>query len=181
MIVLFVLLTMAAYSVNGQASQNGNEPGPESIQASGGQFTLQKSAVAGGGNRMQQSQMTANGTAGQSIAGGQSNGGQFKLYSGFWTPDDFAPTAAGAVVGGRVMTADGNGIRNVIVTIGFSGGETRRTLSSSFGYYSFVDIPAGSAYTISVSAKRFRFGQPVRILTVQGDMDDIDFIANAQE
>ena len=168
---LFVLFTLAAYSVNGQ----------DNIVASGGQFSLEKSAVAGGGNQMQQAQVSAGGTAGQGAAGVRSTGGQFTLYSGFWTPRNFSPTAGEATVSGRITTAGGNGIRNVVVRISSSTGEIGSTLSSSMGYYQFTGIPAGAAYSISVSAKRYRFGQPVKIVNISGDTEDIDFTANTPE
>jgi len=179
-IALFALLTLVTYSVSGQTTESSNsQSAVENIQLSGGQFTLEKSVVAGGGSRMLQSQTSAAATAGQSIAGYKSSGGQFKLYSGFWTPDDFAPTAAVVLVGGRVSTADGRGIKNVVITIIFPSGERRITRSSSFGYYSFTDIPVGATYIISVAAKRYTFSQAVLIRSIEDDTQDINFIADA--
>ena len=52
-------------------------------------------------------------------------------------------TAANVSVGGRVLTANGNGIRNVRVTMTDANGITRSTLSSAFGYYRFAEVLAG--------------------------------------
>jgi hypothetical protein len=52
-----------------------------------------------------------------------------------------APTAAS--VSGRVMTASGRGIRNVIITMTDSQGNERTATTSSVGYYRFDNIAAG--------------------------------------
>ncbi|HEX8368825.1 MAG TPA: carboxypeptidase-like regulatory domain-containing protein [Pyrinomonadaceae bacterium] len=167
-IVLVVLLF--ALSARAQTTE---------LQSSGGSFTLEKQVVAGGGNQMQQSSMKQTGTAGQTIAGYKSSGGNFSLYSGFWTPEDFAPTAANVVVGGQVKTADGRGIKNVPVTVTFPSGQTRTAISSAFGYYRFADIPAGEIYIFSVAAKRYTFAQSSQAREISDDTQDIDFVADA--
>jgi hypothetical protein len=151
------------------------------IIASGGVFTLEKASVAGGGLEKQLSIFSEHGTTAQSIAGVRSSGGSYSLYSGFWTPDSFAPTAAGVNVGGRITTSDGFGIRNVAVSITFPSGEIRNALSGSMGYYSFDDIPSGATYIISVSAKRFTFDDPVRVRHVLDELTDVDFTATPIE
>lgn len=107
----------------------------------------------------------------------QPSGGNFTLYTGFWTPEDFAPTAATAVVGGSIKTYNGTGIRNVAVTIIFPDGEIRRTYSGSFGFYSFNDIPTGETYAISISAKRYRFASSTLVKHIFDDTRDIKFVA----
>ncbi|MDQ4120906.1 MAG: carboxypeptidase-like regulatory domain-containing protein [Acidobacteriota bacterium] len=91
----------------------------------------------------------------------------------------FIPTAASVTVGGRVKTANGRGIRNVIITIAFPTGERRSVVSSAFGYYRFADIPAGETYILSVAAKRYSFSQPTQIRNLVGETEDIDFVADA--
>lgn len=173
-LIIFVLL---AFAVRAGAQTNEN-------LSSGGTFMLEKQVVAGGGNQMQPQQpqqppINQSGTAGQPVAGYKSIGGSFTLYSGFWTPDDFSPTAANVVVGGRIKTADETGIRNVRVTILFPSGETRATLSASFGYYRFTGIPAGETYIITVAAKRYTFSQPSQVRQILDETQDIDFIAGS--
>jgi hypothetical protein len=119
------------------------------------------------------------GTTGQSIAGIQSNGGQFSLYSGFWTPEEFAPTAASVVVSGRIKTAAGKGIRNVRISVTFPSGETRETVSGESGFYQFADLPAGETYIFSASAKNYVFTQPTKVIPITNDMEDIDFVGES--
>lgn len=171
-LVLALAASAAAQDYNKQTDQQ-----IEALQSSGGTFTLTKSVIAGGGREMSEAQINLHGTAGQTNAGIQSVGGQFSLYSGFWTPEEFAPTAANVVVSGRVLTANGRGIRNVQITVTFPTGETRATRSSSFGYYRFADIPAGDTYIFSVSAKNYVFDQPIQIRNPGDDTQDVDFVA----
>lgn len=145
--------------------------------SSGGAFALEKTVIAGGGSQMAQPQLNKSDTSGQPIAGYRSTGGNFSLYSGFWTPETLSPTASGVVVGGRVKDSTGKGIRNVIVTITFPSGEQRTVLSGSLGYYRFTEIPAGDTYIFSAAAKRYTFSQPTQIRSILEDTQDIDFIA----
>ncbi len=88
------------------------------------------------------------------------------------------PTAADVSVEGQILTADGRGIRNVRVTLLMADGTVRSTLTSSFGYYRFEGIPAGQSVILSVSAKRFRFANPVRVLNVADSIANVDFVAS---
>jgi hypothetical protein len=174
-ILIFIFLLLAASAARAQAVPNTEQNTEQNI--SGGQFTIIKSVIAGGGAEMQNQLRGIRSTAGQTIAGGISSGGAFSIISGFWTPDSLAPTAATVTVGGRVTTAQGNGIRNARVTIQFSSGETRSTLTGSLGFYRFSDIEAGEAYVFTVSSKRFVFPQPIQVVTVSEERDDINFTA----
>lgn len=165
-LIVALLLIFAEAAVRGQTS-------------SGGSYTMTKTVVAGGGGDQQQNQTKTGTTVGQAVAGKQSSGGQFTLYSGFWTPDDFAPTAATAIVSGQIRTPDGFGIRNVRVTITYPNGQTQTVQSATFGYYNFAEIPVGETYVISVAAKRYTFSQSSQIHTILDDTQDIDFIADA--
>lgn len=88
-------------------------------------------------------------------------------------------TAAEAIVGGRVLTAGGKGIRRVRVSITFPNGETRSTISGASGYYQFTDVPAGETYVFSVAAKHYTFAQSTQVRSITEDLSDIDFIADA--
>lgn len=172
-----ILCLMPAVVSQGQT----NKEQTQEIVASGGTFTLQKSVVAGGGSPKQQLPVSENGTTGQAVAGSASSGGQFKIYSGFWTADDFAPTAATATITGRIKTADGRGIKNVSVVITYQNGAMQSAISSSFGYFSFAELPVGETYVVSVSAKRFTFSQSAQMISLVGDISDVEFIADAAE
>ena len=88
------------------------------------------------------------------------------------------PTAANASVSGRVLTANGNGIRGVFVTISDSNGDSLTVRTSSFGYYAFEEIPAGATYVISVWSKRYQFSQPAQVVTVTENIGNVNFTAD---
>lgn len=145
--------------------------------ASGGAFTLSQTAVAGGGGSSSNGSFTVEGTAGQHAAGGALQSGQFTIRSGFWTPAPLAPTAANVSIEGRILTAGGQGIRGVYVTLLGSDGVPRIALSSSFGYYTFTDVTVGDVYLLTVSTKRYVFPEPTRVVHVVDDLVDVDFVA----
>lgn len=168
-IFILLMLFLLVISARGQETESA---------LSGGQFAITKTVIAGGGGDLRQNQTNLNNTVGQTVAGRQSSGGNFTLYSGFWTPDVFAPTAATAVVGGRIQTPDGRGIRSVRVTITYPNGQTQTTLSASFGYYRFMEIPVGATYVISVAAKNYVFARPAQVCAILEDTQDINFISD---
>jgi len=77
-------------------------------------------------------------------------------------------------ISGRVTTPTGLGLRNGVVSITNSQGVMRTATTSSFGLYSFTDIPAGRTYSISVSSRRYRFAP--RSITADGNLANIDFV-----
>jgi hypothetical protein len=167
MLAVFLFLLFVALS-------RGQEP---EIIAGGGTFVLEKAAVAGGGGEKQMLTLIENGTAGQSIAGVKSSGGSYLLYGGFWTPDDFAPTAAGVTVGGRITSPASGGVKGILVTLTSPSGSVRSTISSSFGYYSFSDVMVGETCMITVYSKKYSFSESTRVLNVADELTDVDFIA----
>ena len=88
------------------------------------------------------------------------------------------PSAAGAMIGGRVLTSTGRGIRNVKVTLTDADGSTRQAVTSAFGYYRFEDVAAGQTYIVSVEAKRYRFTPDRQTRVISGDVDDVIFTAS---
>ncbi len=149
--------------------------------ATGGTFALDQAVVASGGAGTD----TGNtfkvvGAAGQAAAGANSSdsGSLFHLRSGFSPESSFTPTAAGVPISGRILTSDGRGIRNVSVSLtNLTTGEVKIALSSSFGYYLFTDIEAGSSYILTLSAKRYQFPSSPRLFTLFDAIADIDFVA----
>jgi subtilisin-like proprotein convertase family protein len=98
-----------------------------------------------------------------------------------WAVDDVqlrhvGVVAANVPVGGRVLSAEGRPLGNVRVTIDDSTGHPRTTYTNPFGYYRFDDVQAGRTYTLTASAKRYRFN-PV-IVTVGDEITGLDIIAN---
>jgi hypothetical protein len=90
-----------------------------------------------------------------------------------------APTAANASVGGRVLTAGGNGVRNAGVMI-TDGGLTapRYAQTTTFGNYQFADLPVGQTYVVQVLSKKYTFQTPSIVLNVQDNVADADFVAD---
>lgn len=145
----------------------------------GGTFEITQSVVAsGGGQDSAGGTFSVDGTIGQSLAGDALNGSPFSVTSGFWNFTPLAPTAAFVGVGGRVLTANGNGIINVRITMTDQNGTVRTTQTSIGGNYKFDDVEVGETYIISVSARRFTFSQPIQVVAVFDNIGNIDFIAD---
>jgi uncharacterized delta-60 repeat protein len=87
------------------------------------------------------------------------------------------PVAAQASVGvsGRVLTINGNGLRNAAVSLTDSQGIVRTVFTSSLGFYSLDNVLAGRSYTIAVSSKRYRFASR-SLLQLNADLANVDFV-----
>ena len=90
------------------------------------------------------------------------------IYSTAATIQPAAPTIT---ISGRVLSANGTGLRNAVVRL--TGEEMSITApTSSLGYYTLNNVPNGKTYTLSVASKRYRF-EP-RVLTPSTDLTDVD-------
>jgi hypothetical protein len=99
-----------------------------------------------------------------------------------WGAAAAAPTASTASIWGRVTTANGAGIRNAaMILTGNSLPAPVVVQTGSFGTYSFDNLRVGETYVLQVGAKRFRFTNPTHVITLQGDIADMDFVANPQD
>jgi hypothetical protein len=87
-----------------------------------------------------------------------------------------APTAGEVQVSGRVVTEEGSGILNVLVTLTDMHGHSRTVPSGSLGYFNFPEVESGESYILSVTAKRFQFAKPSMLINVLDSVDDIEFI-----
>lgn len=87
-----------------------------------------------------------------------------------------APTAAGVLISGRIMTASGSGIKNALVTLTDLNGNTRTALTNTFGRYLFDDIEVGETYVVGVASKQFTFTP--QIVSITSDITELDFIAD---
>lgn len=144
--------------------------------SSGGSFSLEKSVIAGGGES-EGDGFKVTGTSGQNAAGTTSQNSNFSLFGGFWTPDQFAPTAALVSISGKVKTLNGRGIRNIIVTLTDAEGNVRTTLTGLFGFYRFTDVEVGQIYILQVHAKKYFFPNPAQVLTINNELTSLDFTA----
>lgn len=80
-----------------------------------------------------------------------------------------------ASIGGRVMSAEGQPIRNARVTLIDTAGQSRMALTNGLGYYQFSGLRLGETYTVRASAKRHRFQEIV--VSVTGNAVNLDIIA----
>ena len=143
--------------------------------ASGGAFSLEKSVVATGGGDSAGGAFSATGTTGQNAVGTVTAGSPFFQIGGFWTYNQIQPTAATVSIGGNVKTPNGNGIRNVIVTLTDAYGVSRTTVTGSFGTYRFTNVEVGQTYVLKVSAKRYSFTNSSQVVSVNDELSGLDF------
>lgn len=85
------------------------------------------------------------------------------------------PTAATALVNGRVLTANGRGLYNARVTMTNMSGQTRYSVTNPFGFYRFMEVQAGETYVFEVKDKRYVFSP--QVLTIIDDIHEVNFIA----
>lgn len=148
----------------------------------GGDFAITQSVIAsGGGQSSTGGNFAVGGTIGQSTAGKNLTGGNFAVNGGFWAANSLAPTAAQVSVSGRVRTANGNGIRNVYVTLTNLNNAVQTSFTGSFGYYRFENVTVGETYIITVYSKRFTFSQPTIVRTIFEEIADLDFVADSSQ
>ena len=143
---------------------------------------------------------TTGGTGPQTLSGnfvGMNANGIWSLYvrddtvstgpvvgsiAGGWGLEFLGSTAASASVSGRIMTADGLGIRNARVVItGNSLVEPRVAITGSFGWFSIDGLRTGETYVVTVNSQRYTFNTPSRVISLIDNVVDADFIANPQE
>ena len=80
---------------------------------------------------------------------------------------------------GTVKTTTGIPIRNVAVTI--SGGNLASPITvftGNLGTYQFTNLP-GHEYTVTVTAKRYHFNDPIVVFQLGSNITNADFVANA--
>ena len=92
-----------------------------------------------------------------------------------------APTAATVSVSGRVTTAGGRGIMNVRVSLTDSQGNVRTAITTSFGYYHFDDVQVGETYILAATGKHYTFSQPLQVLNINEENEQLNFIANSEK
>jgi len=90
------------------------------------------------------------------------NGAEYRLR--------FGPAASNSsvTISGRVLTSTGQALRNAPVTLISPEGGRQTATTSSFGLFSFANVPNGATYTITVASKRYRFA--ARIVQVNTNL-----------
>ena len=87
------------------------------------------------------------------------------------------PSAASAAIAGRVILPDGRGIGNVGLTLILPTGEINSVQTNSFGYYRFDEVFVGETYVLQIKSKRFRFAPDIFILSLTGEITELNFTA----
>ena len=102
--------------------------------------------------------------------------------AGGWGLEFLASTAAGASVSGRVLTAEGHGIRNSkVVVTGNSLIEPLVVTTGSFGYFTFDGLATGETYVVTVNSQRYRFSTPSHVISLVDNVADANFVADPLE
>jgi len=97
--------------------------------------------------------------------------------------DDFQiklllPSAAGVSIAGRVEDANGRGVSRARLTLIDQNGHDSTVTTNPFGYYRFSDVSAGRSYVLSVFSKSFLFPRSSRVIQVDDELTDLDFVGS---
>jgi sugar lactone lactonase YvrE len=92
-----------------------------------------------------------------------------------------SPTAATVSISGYVTTSSGRGIVNVRMSLTDSNGQVRTVTTTSFGYYRFDDVQAGETYILSATGKHYTFSQPLQVLNINEETNEVNFTANSEK
>jgi hypothetical protein len=76
-------------------------------------------------------------------------------------------------VSGRVTNSVGRGVFNARVSMTDSTGNVRQAITGPFGNYRFSTVASGSAYTVGVTSKSYRFTS--RVMMVNDNLTDVNF------
>ena len=87
------------------------------------------------------------------------------------------PTAADAIVSGRVVNQNGRALRGVYLVLHRSSdGETRTAMTNPFGVYRFAGIEVGELYTVYVQSKRYTFDNSPFTFSLTEDFTSLNFV-----
>lgn len=91
-------------------------------------------------------------------------------------------SAANAVISGRIVDLEGNGIANVVVTLTDSQDVSSSLLSitNPFGYHNYFSVRTGRTYTITPSKKGYTFTPPSITFTHSADVTNVNFTGQQQ-
>jgi CSLREA domain-containing protein len=87
------------------------------------------------------------------------------------------PTAAPAIISGRITTADGTPVSGA--TISLSGSQSGKTITDSTGFYRFSMTEAGGFYTVTPARANYRFTPASSSFSLVANKTDAVFTATA--
>ncbi len=70
---------------------------------------------------------------------------------------------------------------NVRLSLTDSSGQVRTATTTSFGYYRFDAVQAGETYILSARGKHYTFSQPLQVLSVNEEANEVNFIADSEK
>ena len=83
-----------------------------------------------------------------------------------------------ATINGRIVNSSGRGLKDVKLTAtALSTGAKFYATPDSNGNYRFADLPVSDSYLIEAKSRYFKFEPASKIVTLNGDLADIDFTA----
>lgn len=124
---------------------------------------------------------TTAGGAAASVAGNLTDGVTITSVAGSSTTCTFVngqnlPSAAKTTISGRALLANGKGVRDATLTLNnLQTGETRTVRTNSFGYYMFDEVEVDSFYVVTISHRRYSFGESSRGFTLMDQIADMNF------
>lgn len=89
------------------------------------------------------------------------------------------PTAAGVVVGGRVVDGFGRSVSGASVNLIGLGSGFRTARTNSFGFFVFEDVEAGQSFVLEVRAKGLMFES--RLISTEDSVDDLLIVGSGGE
>jgi hypothetical protein len=96
----------------------------------------------------------------------------------YWTDGQVAFTGGtlfeGASISGRVLTPNGQGLRNATVILIDPNGNRQTVTTGSFGNYQFENLELGRDYMVTVQSRRYRFA--ARTLNLTANLTGLDMI-----
>ena len=139
-------------------------------------YGLTQTVIAGGGGSAATGGIySLDSTTGQTAAGNAIQQTPYGMTVGFWNFNALAPSATSVFVGGRAIDASGASISRARVTLTDFNGQTRTAITSSFGYFSFDEVPVGATYIFEIRHKRFQFTP--QVVTVIDTIESLVFVA----
>ncbi|MEQ1923371.1 MAG: SdrD B-like domain-containing protein, partial [Pyrinomonadaceae bacterium] len=89
-----------------------------------------------------------------------------------------APLSSEVSVSGRVMTSEGRGVVNAVVSLIEANGNVRNVQTGRWGYFSFNNVEDGQTVIVSVRSRRFTFSQPTQVISLTNNVVDLNFVAD---
>ena len=96
--------------------------------------------------------------------------------------DRKVPTASSATIEGVISDKSGGGVGNVVIYLSSMDGVLNsRAITNPYGYYKFVEIPAGNSYVLTLTAKGYTFSPASTVINVNDNIVDLNFVATKDQ